>query len=106
MINLIYILPSEKGPAGGIKVSLQHAEIVNKFKKKFSSQILFIKKKKTSKWKNSLNKLIKTKHEKFNGWKFNKIIIEKKNKQRWFKNKIIFKNDFNFDKKKRFCNYT
>ena len=29
MINLIYILPSEKGPAEGIKVSLKHSEIVN-----------------------------------------------------------------------------
>ena len=102
MINLIYILPSEKGPAGGIKVSLKHSEIVNKFEKKFSSQILFIKKKKTSKWKNSLNKLIKTKREKFSGWKLNEIIIDKKNQQNWFKNKINLKKDLNFDKKKDF----
>ena len=34
MANIIYILPSEKGPAGGIKVTLQHAELINKIQKK------------------------------------------------------------------------
>ena len=102
MINIIYILPSEKGPAGGIKVSIQHSEIINKLKEQFTSQILFIKKKKTSKWKSSFSKIIKTKPKKFNGWKFNETVIDKKNKQSWFKNKIEFKSDFNFDKKKDF----
>ena len=46
MTNIIYILPSEKGPAGGIKVILQHSELKNKIQKKNLSKIIFIKKKK------------------------------------------------------------
>ena len=103
MINLIYLLPSEKKPSGGIKVALQHSEIINKFKNKFSSKIIFISKKKTSKWKNSIDKLINLKKvEKYNGWKFNQIKIDNNNKTKWFDNNINLKNNFKLDKKKDF----
>ena len=58
MTNIIYILPYEKKPTGGINVVLQHSELINKINNKFKSQIIFIKKKKTSKWKQSFNKFI------------------------------------------------
>ena len=103
MINLIYILPSEKGPAGGIKVALQHSDIINKFKKKFTSKIIFIKKKKTSKWKNSIQKLVNTNQkENYDGWRFNQITINKNNKIKWFNSNIAIKENFKFDKKKDF----
>ena len=81
MTNIIYILPSEKGPAGGIKVILQHAELINKIQKKNLSKIIFIKKKKTSKWKNSVEKFFDLKAEEGStGWKFNQIAVDTKNK--------------------------
>jgi hypothetical protein len=103
MINLIYLVPSEKGPAGGINVILQHSEIINKLKKNFTSKVIFIKKKKTSKWKNSFDKLININHEKsHSGWKFKQISIDKFYKGKWFNNNVVLKNNFNFDKKKDF----
>ena len=101
MNNIIYVLPSEKGPAGGIKVSLKHSEIINKLNKKFSSQVIFIKKKKSSKWKNSLHKLITLKQPN-KGWKFDQISIDKNNKSKWFDNNVIIKENFKFNKKKDF----
>ena len=85
MANIIYILPSEKGPAGGIKVTLQHAELINKIQKKNLSKVIFIKKKKTSKWKGSVDKFFDLKSDKEStGWKFNQITVDKKNKTKWF----------------------
>ena len=99
MINLIYILPSEKGPTGGIKVAAQHSKIINELKKNIFCKTIFIKKKKISKWKSSINKLISSKHKKnARGWGFNQIVIDKNNKTKWFDNDISIKNDFNFDK--------
>ena len=103
MSNLIYILPSEKGPAGGVKVTLQHAELINKIQKKFLSKIIFIKKKKTSKWKGSIDKFFDIKLDvKTSGWKLNQIAVDKKNKTKWFSKNVIFKNDLIFDKQKDF----
>jgi len=103
MINLIYILPSEKGPTGGIKVAAQHSKIINELKKNILCKTIFIKKKKISKWKSSINKLISSKQKKnARGWEFNQIVIDKNNKTKWFDNNISIKNDFNFDKNRNF----
>lgn len=103
MINLIYLLPSEKNPTGGIKVVLQHSEVINQFKKQFSSKIIFIKKKKISKWKNSIDKLVGlNKAKKYNGWKFNQIKIDNNKKIKWFNNNINLKYDFKLDREKDF----
>ena len=44
-MNIIYLLPSEKKPTGGIKVILDHSQIINKTKNNYNSKIIFIKKK-------------------------------------------------------------
>ena len=103
MINLIYLLPSEKKPTGGIKVVLQHSELINQFRDKFSSKIIFIKKKRISKWKNSFDKLINlNKEEKYNGWKFNQIKIDNRKKIKWFNSNVKVKNDFKLNRKSDF----
>ena len=46
-INIVYILPTSKKPAGGPKVIYEHSDIINKLKlKNISSEILHLKKKK------------------------------------------------------------
>ena len=57
-MNIIYLLPSEKKPTGGIKVILDHSQIINNTKNEFNSSIIFIKKKKMVQ-----TKLIKTMKE-------------------------------------------
>ena len=56
--NIIYLSHAEKNPSGGAKIIYHHSEIINNFKN-FSSQVLHIKKKKSSKWKTSLEKKFK-----------------------------------------------
>ena len=102
MINIIYILPSEKKPTGGIKITLDHSQIINQIGKNFNSKIIFLKKKKTSKWKNSLNKIINFRDENYKGWKFNDVSIDLKNKEKWFGEQINYKNNLDFDKQKDF----
>jgi hypothetical protein len=46
MIDLIYILPSEKGPTGGIKVAAQHSKIINELKKIYYVRLYLLKRKK------------------------------------------------------------
>ncbi|MDC0615804.1 hypothetical protein OAO77_00345 [Candidatus Pelagibacter sp.] len=103
MTNIIYILPYEKKPTGGINVVLQHSELINKINNKFKSQIIFIKKKKTSKWKQSFNKFINSKSLlKERGWKFNEVSILKKKKHNWCDAQIDIKDNFKLDKKNDF----
>jgi hypothetical protein len=98
-MNIIYLLPSEKKPAGGIKVILDHSQIINETKNKFNSSVLFIKKKKSTKWKNSLTKLINFKTNNYLGWRANEITVDKNITNQWFKSKINIKKTLNFDKK-------
>ena len=45
-INIVYILPPSKKPAGGPKVIYKHSDIINKLKlTNISSEILHLKKK-------------------------------------------------------------
>ena len=64
-INIIYITHSEKKPSGGGKIIYKHCEIINSLKNTLSSEIIHIKKKKTSKWIGSIKKKFKIYNEKF-----------------------------------------
>ena len=103
LLNLIYVCTAEKGPSGGAKIIYNHSSHINKLKiSNVTSQILHIKKKKTTKWNTSLKKIFKSKDPDYKGWKADDMEVKKNFKSKWFKNKIILKNDFNFDKKKDF----
>ena len=94
--NIIYICSSEKGPSGGAKIIYDHSQIINNSQTEFKSQIIHIAKRKSSKWKNSFSKFLKTKSSDFSGWNFDDISIKKNFSYTWFKNKISSKENFNF----------
>tara|TARA_Y100001970_G_scaffold207122_1_gene252321 strand:+ start:7487 stop:8542 length:1056 start_codon:yes stop_codon:yes gene_type:complete len=102
--NIIYIATAEKGPAGGVKIIYDHSERINEFKiKNFSSEVLHLKKNKSSKWKNSLNKVLKIKSNyKYTGWKFEDLSVDTTFKSGWFNNKVKVKKNLSFDKQKDF----
>ena len=102
--NIIYIATTEKEAAGGVKIIYDYSDRINELKiKNFSSQVLHLKKKKSSKWKNSLNKVFKIKNNyKYTGWKPEDLTIDKSFKANWFKNKIKVRKNLSFDKKKDF----
>jgi len=98
--NIIYVLPAHKGPSGGSKVIYQHSELINKFAiNNISSQILHLKKKKLSKLSLSFKKRIFTKSSKKYGWFANemKAVSSFTPSSSWAKNKILTKNDMNFN---------
>ena len=64
--------------------------------------MVHIKKKKTSKLRDSINKKLNIKEKKYSGWLLEDITYVKDFKYRWFDNKIKIRNDFNFNKKKDF----
>ena len=64
-INIIYITHSERKPSGGEKIIYKHFEIINSLNNTFSSEIIQIKKKKTSKWISSIKKKIKLNKKKY-----------------------------------------
>ena len=101
-INIIYISISEKGPSGGGKILYKHSDIINNLKNSFTSQVLHLKKKKSRKWSNSLNKILNINKKKYYGWGIKDIAVNKNFKSEWFKSSINIKNDFLFDKKKDF----
>ena len=104
LINIIYIATAEKGIAGGVKIIYDHSQRINDLKiKNFSSQVLHLKKKKSSKWKNSLNKVFNIKNNyKYSGWKIEDLTADKKFRANWFKNRIKIRKNISFDKKKDF----
>tara|TARA_B100000700_G_scaffold172623_1_gene190714 strand:+ start:5719 stop:6300 length:582 start_codon:yes stop_codon:yes gene_type:complete len=101
MKNVIFFTHAEKGPSGGAKYIYRYSQIINN-SKNFSSEVIHIKKKKTSKYKNSINKILNLKNRTFSGWKFNEITYTKNFKYNWFKNKINIKQNFNFNNEKDF----
>ena len=101
-LNIIYINHSEKGPSGGGKIIYRHSEIINNLKSNFTSQVLHIKKKKSQKWRNSINKILKINNRRYYGWNFKDIAPNKNFKSDWFKKNINLKNDFLFNSKKDF----
>jgi len=101
-INIIYITNSEKKPSGGVKIIYKHSEIINSINGEYSSEIIHINKKKTSKWINSIKKNLKINNQKYSGWEFNDTEVNKNFKNHWFENKVKIKNNLNFDLKKDF----
>ena len=99
--NIIYLSHAEKNPSGGAKIIYHHSEIINNFKN-FSSQVLHIKKKKSSKWKTSLEKKFKLNASKETGWQINQIEVVKRFKYKWFDHNIKTKNSLLFDRSKDF----
>jgi len=101
-INIIYITHSEKKPSGGGKIIYKHSEIINSLKNIYSSEIIHIKKKKSTKWINSIQKILKIDNQKFSGWKIDDIEVNKNFKTKWFANNVKIKNNLNFDPNKDF----
>ena len=48
-INIVYLVPSLKGAAGGVKVIYSHSTILNSLNKNLTSSVLHLKKKKFTK---------------------------------------------------------
>ena len=103
ILNIIYICTADKGPSGGAKTIYNHSELINKLKiKGLSSQILHLKKRKTSKWNNSIKKVFKFNNRDYHGWTVKDIAVDDNFKSKWFKNNVLNKNDLIFNKKKDF----
>ena len=100
-INIIYLNNTEKFASGGSKIIYDHSRIINTYYlKKFNSEILHIKKKKVSKYINSLTKrFFKSKDY---GWKFSDICASKNFKGKLSKDDIKFENSLNFNYQKDF----
>ena len=96
--NIIYFCTAEKCASGGAKVLYNHSKIINRLKNEFNSKILHIGKKKSSKWKNSVNKFLKIEDKNFYGWKPGEL-EPKKFENKWFNNEIKIQNNFNFNPK-------
>ncbi len=102
-INIIYITTSEKGPSGGAKIIYSHSEQINKLNiKNLTSEVVHIKKRKTSKWKSSIKKAFSFELPKYSGWNASDITVDKNFREKWFKSKVRIKKDLNFDQKKDF----
>ena len=101
MKNIIFLTHAEKGPSGGAKYIYRYSQIINQIKN-FSSEVLHIKKKRTSKYKNSINKILNLKKDITSGWQYKDITCAKNFKYNWFENKINLKQNFDFDNKKDF----
>ena len=101
--NINFFLPYEKKIAGGIKRIMFHAKMINNIDKLIAANLLFVKKKTTSRWIDSIKKKIRVKNN-FTGWKIKDIkTVDKKNQNFQFldeKTKIVKK--LNFDEKKDF----
>lgn len=101
MKNIIFLTHAENNPSGGGKVIYRHSQIIDKFKN-FSSEVVHIKKKKLSKFKNSINKKFSFQKKTYSGWKFDEITYVKNFRYNWFENAIKIKQNFQFDNQKDF----
>ena len=101
MKNIIFFTHAEKGPSGGAKVIYRYSQIINQIKN-FSSEVIHIKKKRTSKYKNSINKILNLKKDITSGWQYKDVTYTKNFKYNWFENKINLKQNFDFNRKKDF----
>jgi hypothetical protein len=99
--NIIFITHAEINPSGGGKVIYRYSQIIDKLKN-FSSEVIHIKKKRLSKFKNSISKRLNFKKNNYSGWQLNEITCKKNFKYSWFGNKIKIKQNFYFDTKKDF----
>jgi hypothetical protein len=95
-MNIIYLNTTEKKPSGGAKIIYKHSDRINSFKiKEITSEVLHLKKKKISKFKTSIKKILRI-HQSA-GWKFSDISIAKNYKSKWINNSITVRNKFDFD---------
>ena len=101
MKNIIFLTHAEKGPSGGAKYIYRYSQIINQIKN-FSSEVLHIKKKRTSKYKNSINKILNLKKDITSGWQYKDITCAKNFRYKWFENRINLKQNFDFDNRKDF----
>ena len=101
MKNIIFLSHAENNPSGGAKVIYRFSEIIDRTKN-YSSEVLHIKKKKLSKFKNSLNKKLNFKKNAYSGWQLKEITSVKNFKYDWFYNKIKIKENLQFDSEKDF----
>jgi len=101
MKNIIFFTHAENNPSGGAKVIYRHSQIIDEIKN-FSSEVIHIKKKKLSKFKNSINKKLNFKNNTYSGWQLNEVTYAKNFNYNWFENKIKTKQNFEFNNKKDF----
>ncbi len=99
MRNIIFLTHAEKKASGGAKYIYKFSQIINEIKN-FSSEVIHIKKKKTSKFRDSINKKLSIERNVHSGWLFDDITAAKNFKYSWFKSKIKIKENFNFNKNK------
>jgi hypothetical protein len=98
-INIVYILPLSKKPAGGPKVIYEHSDAINKLKlRNVSSEILHLKKKKFFKILNSLKKNFINKNR--YGWELKDLKADKNffPSKNWISNDIVTKKNISFNK--------
>ena len=69
MRNIIFFTHAEKKPSGGAKYIYNYSQIINEIKN-FTSEVVHIKKKKTSKFRDSINKKFNIKRNIYSGWQF------------------------------------
>ena len=100
-LNIIFFVASEKGISGGEKVIYRHSEILNKYFKNVSSEIIPLKKSKISKYKNSILKIINKKN-KYTGWNIKDVEIKTSHKPKFNVHNPKFRDKYSFNKKKDF----
>ena len=101
MKNIIFLTHSEKKPSGGGKYIYNFSQIINKIKN-FNSEVIHIRKKRISKFRESLSKKFNIKRNVYFGWRFEDITYSKNFNYKWFYNKVNIKENFNFDKNNDF----
>ena len=101
MKNIIFLTHAEKKPSGGAKYIYNYSQIINELKN-FSSEVIHIKKKKTSKFRDSINKKLNINRGVYSGWQFEDITYSINFKYEWFENKVKVKKNFEFDREKDF----
>ena len=72
MKNIIFFTHAEKGSSGGGKCIYRYSKIINQIKN-FSSEVIHIKKKRLSKFKNSINKKLKFNKNIYSGLQLNYV---------------------------------
>jgi len=101
MQNIIFIVDVPKTPSGGGKIIYQYSNYINS-KKNFSSSVIHIEKKKTSKLIESINKRIKFFRKNNTGWQFKNVKVKKNYRFDWINQKIEIKNNFILNENKDF----
>lgn len=99
--KIIFLTHAENNPSGGAKVIYRFSEIINKIKN-YSSEVVHIKKKRLSKFKNSINKKLNIKKNISSGWQLKEITSVKNFRYSWFENKTNVSESLEFDNEKDF----